>query len=77
MYDIAGLIAPRAVLFVNGKEDNIFPIEHTREAFAHVRKIYEAIDPARADWCELYEGNGGHRYYKERVWPFVREHFGR
>lgn len=77
MYDVAGLIAPRPVLFVNGVEDEIFPIEHTREAFRHTQRIYAAMDPARADHCELYEGNGGHRYYKERVWPFVREHFSK
>ncbi|MEF3306613.1 alpha/beta hydrolase family protein [Paenibacillus sp. GYB003] len=77
MYDIVGLIAPRPVLFVNGVKDNIFPIEHTRESFAHARRIYEAIDGERTDRCELYEGSGGHRYYKERVWPFVRRHLYR
>lgn len=74
MYDIAGLIAPRPVLFINGIQDNIYPIEYTREAFAHVRTIYEAVDPKGTNRCELYEGDGGHRYYKERVWPFMREH---
>ncbi|CAG7597458.1 hypothetical protein PAESOLCIP111_00148 [Paenibacillus solanacearum] len=74
MYDIAGLIAPRPLLFVHGILDQDFPIEHTREAFAHARIIYEAIDRKLTDCCELYEGNGGHRYYKERVWPFVRQH---
>ncbi|MBD2866087.1 alpha/beta hydrolase family protein [Paenibacillus oceani] len=73
MYDIAGLIAPRPLLIVNGVDDPIFPIEHTREAFAHTRAIYEAIAPSHPDRCELYEGNGGHRYFKERVWPFVRQ----
>ncbi|TMV48331.1 hypothetical protein FE783_17570 [Paenibacillus mesophilus] len=72
IYDVAGLIAPRPVLFVHGIRDADFPIGHTREAFAHVRNIYEAIDRKGTDRCELYEGDGGHRYYKERVWPFVR-----
>jgi dienelactone hydrolase len=76
MYDISGLIAPRPVLFVNGVKDAIFPIEQTREAFAHTKTIYEAIERTRTDLCELYEGSGGHRYYKERVWPFIRQHFG-
>ena len=26
--------------------------------------------------CEMYVGDGGHRYYKERVWSFVAEGFG-
>jgi hypothetical protein len=76
MYDISGLIVPRPVFFVNGVHDAIFPIERTREAFAHTQAIYGAIAPERRDLCELYEGSGGHRYYSERVWPFLRHHFG-
>lgn len=76
MHDIAGLIAPRPVLFVHGVLDNDFPIAHTREAYAHARNIYEAICGEGTDRCELYEGDGGHRYYKARVWPFIRHHFG-
>jgi dienelactone hydrolase len=77
MFDISGLIAPRPVLFVHGILDKDFPIERTREAFAHTRNIYEAIERGHTNRCELYEGNGGHRYYKEGVWPFIRHHFGR
>ncbi|CAG7616764.1 alpha/beta hydrolase family protein [Paenibacillus allorhizosphaerae] len=76
MYDIVGLIAPRPALFVHGIHDHDFPIEYTREAFAHAKIIYEAMEPHLSEHCELFEGNGGHRYYKERVWPFIRHHFG-
>lgn len=72
MYDIAGLIAPRPFLAINGKEDPIFPIDGTRTAFQHVQNIYEARGCAAN--CELYEGEGGHRYYKARVWDFFGEH---
>lgn len=71
MYDIAGLISPRPILIVHGVEDRIYPIEGTREAFAHLQEIYQGM--GHPDRCELYEGQGGHRYYKERVWDFVRE----
>lgn len=77
MYDIVGLIAPRPVLFVHGVLDHGYPIEHTREAYRHAKKIYEAMAPGQPALCELYEGRSGHRYYKERVWPFIAEHFGR
>lgn len=73
MYDVATLIAPRPVLFINGKEDPIFPINAVRTAFSHVREVYCAM--GCAEKCELFEGNGGHRYYKERVWDFVHKHF--
>jgi len=69
MYDVAGLIAPRPFLAVAGKDDPIFPIAATRLAYSKVRNVYEVAGvPER---CELYTGEGGHRYYKERVWPFV------
>lgn len=72
MYDVAGLIAPRPVLIVHGREDRIYPIEGTREAFQHLQSIYHS--QGHPGLCELYVGNGGHRYYKERVWFFIREH---
>lgn len=71
MYDIAGLIAPRPVLMVHGDVDHIFPIQGTLDAFEHLQKIYSAM--GHPERCELYVGHGGHRYYKERVWSFVKE----
>ncbi|WP_459193229.1 alpha/beta hydrolase family protein [Halosimplex sp. J119] len=68
-WDIAGLIAPRPFIAVNGKEDHIFPIEGARRAFDHLETIYEAADAP--EHCALYEGDGGHRYYADGVWPFV------
>jgi len=75
MYDVAGLIAPRPLLIVAGKDDPIFPIAGVRKAYAKLEKIYAAADAA--DRLELYVGDGGHRYFSERVWPFLAERFGR
>ena len=75
MYDVAGLIAPRPFLAVAGVEDPIFPIQGVREAYAKLATIYAAAGvPSR---CRLSENNGGHRYYKRDVWPFVAEWIGR
>ena len=74
MADVAGLIAPRPFCAVQGKLDGIFPIEESRKAFEHLKHIYTAAGVP--DYCKLYEGAEGHRYYKDGVWPFVREHFG-
>ena len=74
MHDIAGLVAPRHFLAVAGRDDPIFPVAHTRAAFEQLAKIYRAAGVP--DRCELYVGAGGHRYYKERVWPFIAEGFG-
>lgn len=71
MSDIAGLIAPRPVLFVNGRDDAIFPFEATQAAFERVQRIYR--DAGAEHRCRLYAGSGGHRYYKEDAWPFMEE----
>ena len=73
MHDVAGLVAPRHFLAVAGRDDPIFPIAHTEAAFARLAGIYRAASVAQR--CELYVGDGGHRYYKERVWSFVAEAF--
>jgi dienelactone hydrolase len=72
LYDIAGLIAPRPFLAINGRADEIFPIEGARRAFDRLEEIYGAA--GAADRCEFYEGAGGHRYYKDGAWPFVEKH---
>ncbi len=71
MYDIAGLVGPRPLLIVAGRDDPLAPIDETKKAFANTRHIYEVIKAEY--WCQLYIGHGGHRYYKEPVWPFVKK----
>ena len=69
MHDIAGLIAPRRFLAVAGRDDPIFPVAPRRPPLSNSPKVVP-------DRCELYVGDGGHRYYKERVWSFIAEAFG-
>ncbi len=71
MADVAGLIAPRPFLAVAGRQDPIFPIAAVEASFARLREIYRVF--GAADRCRLSIGEGGHRYYKRDVWPFVRE----
>ena len=71
MYDVAGLVAPRPMLVVAGQDDAIFPIDGVRCAYAELQKIYAAAGAQQQ--VELYVGQGGHRYYKERVWPFIAD----
>jgi len=74
MYDIAGLIAPRSFRAIAGVQDPIFPIDQVRRSFEHLRRIYAAA--GSPDNCDLYEADGGHRYYEEASWPFIAEHIG-
>lgn len=71
MWDVAGAIAPRPLAVVTGDEDPIFPIEGTRRAFSNLWEIYR--NGGAADACELFVGDGAHRYYPDAVWPFVEE----
>lgn len=69
MSDVAGLIAPRPFLAVNGRLDPIFPIAATEKAFSQLKRIYQIA--GAEERCQLFIGNEGHRYYKTPVWPFV------
>lgn len=75
MADIMGLFAPKPVVLVAGREDDIFPIRATRRAFKDLRRIYHAFE-AR-DRCHLVVGNGGHRFYADDAWPVMLKEIGR
>jgi S-formylglutathione hydrolase FrmB len=73
MSDVAGLVAPRRLYLINGVKDEIFPIAAARAEFRRLAVIYAAAGvPARVS---LYEGAGGHEYYKEGAWPFISMFF--
>lgn len=72
MYDVAGLIAPRALFAESGDKDGIFPVEASRESFARVRKVYEVFGkPERAEH-EVFDGE--HSFWGKRGIPFLAEH---
>lgn len=71
MGDLAGLIAPKALVVVNGKEDPIFPDEGVRESFEIIKRMYEAAGVP--DKCALVTGDGGHRFYADPAWPIVKK----
>jgi hypothetical protein len=73
MADILGLFAPRPVVIVNGKQDEIFPIDATREAFERLQGIYDAC--GAGDRCHLVVGDEGHRYYADLAWPLILREF--
>ncbi len=68
--DVAGLIAPRSLLIVNGREDTLFPLEEVERAVGDIRRIYAAAGaPER---FEHAWGMAGHRFYADIIWPFVQ-----
>jgi dienelactone hydrolase len=74
MHDVAGLIAPRHLLIVNGRDDALFPLSEVDRAVAGVRQTYRT---ARAgDRFAHRYGDGGHRFYKDLMWPFIERALG-
>jgi dienelactone hydrolase len=64
--DILGLFAPRPVVVVAGRDDDIFPLRGVREGFRRLRRIYAAA--GAVDRCRLVVGRGGHRFYASEGW---------
>ena len=75
MSDIAGLTVPRFFCALNGKEDTMFPLKEAQKAFENLKRIYAVAGVP--DNCELYIGNGGHRYYKAGAWNFINKHLSK
>lgn len=71
MGDLAGLIAPRRLVVVNGINDDIFPNDGVLESYEIIKKMYEAA--GAHDRCALVTGNGGHRFYADDAWPVAKK----
>ncbi len=62
MQDLSILIAPRKLLIISGKDDDIFPLDGVKRGFETVKEIYTAADaennckhvvtPMHHYWCE-------------------------
>jgi dienelactone hydrolase len=66
MGDLAGLIAPRPLLIVSGKKDEIFPYSGVQKAFKEAFRLYEGA--GAADRIKLITGDGGHCFYADPAW---------
>lgn len=67
MGDLAGLIAPRPYVQVNGKDDPIFLLKGAEKTFALTQKLYAAA--GAPDKCRFVVGAEGHRFYAADSWP--------
>jgi len=71
MADLASLIAPRKMVVVAGREDNIFPVAGVNKAYETIEQIYDAAGvPGN---CKLVIGSGGHRFYADEAWQVFNE----
>jgi len=69
MGEVLGLVAPKPLVVVAGKDDEIFPLPGVKRAFESLKRIYTAAGvPER---CQLVIGEGGHRFYADDAWPVL------
>jgi len=69
LYDVAGLIAPRYLLTVNGLKDRLHSVDDINFAAERAGAVYKAA--GAATHYEHRWGTEGHRFYKDLMWPFV------
>ncbi|MBN1590433.1 MAG: acetylxylan esterase [Pirellulales bacterium] len=71
MPDLAGLIAPRGLIIVAGRNDHLARLSGVREGFGVAKRIYQAA--GAADRVRLVVGDGGHRFYAADAWPVIEQ----
>ena len=71
LYDVAGLIAPRWLLAVNGRKDTLHEAPSIERAASRARAIYKAA--GHSDRFDHRWGPEGHRFYSDLMWPFVMQ----
>lgn len=74
MADVMGLFAPKPVVIVNGKKDDIFPIGAAKKEFRRLKAIYKALGAETQ--CRHVIGAEGHRFYADDAWPVMKKLMG-
>ncbi len=67
-YDVAGLIAPRALFAESGERDRIFPVAAARESFAKVKRVYEVFGAEDKIGHEVHPNE--HVFWGKKGLPF-------
>jgi len=70
--DIACMIAPRPLLVESGTQDDIFPIDATRQAVAKLEKCYGLLGVPENLETDIFDK--GHEFSGARTWDFFRQH---
>jgi hypothetical protein len=53
--DLAALIAPRAMLVINGSQDRLFPLDGVKAAFDKIARCYDKAGAVGRQRCSLYD----------------------
>ena len=69
---MAGLIAPKPMVVIAGRNDNTFPLNGVLDAYGTAEKIYEHLGCKQN--ISLIIGDEGHRFYPELAWSKFMEY---
>lgn len=70
----ASIACPKPMLFINCREDKLFPIKGAEDAFMQMRAVWDSQGASQALCTELYDG--GHFFSKQlqnRMLDFLKE----
>ncbi len=73
--DVEGLCAPRPLLVVSCREDNIYPFALADACATDAARVYAALGASGN--LRTVEGEAGHRFYPEASWPVFLDMTGR
>ena len=72
--DLSALIAPRAVLVINGSQDRLFALEGVKAAFDKVARCYAKAGATERQRCRLYDAP--HQFnleMQEEAWEWLED----
>ena len=70
MPDLAGLIAPRHLILVAGKEDGLARFDGVEQGYQTARRAFTAA--GCPEHVSLLAAEGGHQFYPELAWPVIQ-----
>ena len=70
MCDLGGLIVPRRMVMVSGREDEIFPLKGAEKTAEFLKQLYTCN--GAAEQFQFVVGEGGHRFYADDAWPVLK-----
>ena len=69
--ELGGLVAPRHLLIVHGVDDSLHHPPTVEKLAVSIGKIFQAAGVP--DHSALKWGNSGHRFYPNKMWPFIEK----
>ena len=72
--DLSALIAPRAVLVINGSQDGLFALDGTKAAFDTIARCYAKAGVSERQRCRLYDAP--HEFnldMQAEAWEWLRQ----